>query len=77
MKSLVVAIAITLIAASSALAGPKYQPRVDRAKLSQSHAMVVDTDSYDVYVGGKLVGRDPDPNIRAHLRDDFYTRMGH
>ena len=77
MKSLAVAIVITLIAANSALAGPRNGHQVDRARLSQSNAMVVDTDSYDVYVGGKLVGRDPDPAIRAHLRDDYYTRMGH
>jgi hypothetical protein len=39
--------------------------------------MVIETDSHDVYVGGRLIGRDPDPAIRARLQNDHYTVNGH
>jgi hypothetical protein len=73
MKSLAVAIAITLIAAGSALAAPRHVSQSDRAKLSEARAMVVDTESNDVYIDGQLIGRDPDPSIRQHLRDEYYA----
>ena len=75
MKSLAVAVAITLIAASSALAAPK---RIsDRPTLLDSNAMIVETGSYDVYVNGRLIGRDPDPAIRARLRSDHHLISGY
>ena len=76
MKSLAVAIAITLIAAGSALAGSNNVRRADRAKLSQSNAMVVGSESHDVYAGGQLIGRDPDPAIRQSLRDSYHVNHG-
>lgn len=75
MNSIAIAAAITLFAANSALAGPK-QSRVDRTKLQNAQAMTIDTSSHDVYVGGRLIGRDPDPNIRQSLRDSYFTYMG-
>jgi hypothetical protein len=38
--------------------------------------MIFDTSSYNVYAGGRLIGRDPDPNIRQSLRDGYHTNMG-
>ena len=32
---------------------------------------------YAVYVGGRYVGRDPDPNIRAALIREYYERITH
>jgi hypothetical protein len=73
MKSIAIAAAITLIATYAALAAPK---RADHSKLENSRAMVVDTESYDVYVNGKLIGRDPDPAIRQRLRTDYHWLSG-
>ena len=74
MKSILVAVAITLIAASSALAAPRHANTVNRAN---ANAMIVDVESNDVYVAGKLIGRDPDPSIRQSLRDNYYSNSGH
>ena len=76
MKSIAVAVAITLIAASSALAAPKRASQLDRGRFPESKAMVVESESHDVYVDGRLIGRDPDPAIRFQLRNDFYHRSG-
>ena len=74
MKSIVVAVAITIIAASSALASPK-RVSPDRANVRDSRAMVIEADPSDVYVGGRLIGRDPDPAIRSSLRAGYYSRQ--
>ena len=76
MNRLVVAIAITLIAASSALAAPKRVSQ-DHAKLSESKALVLESESHDVYVAGRLIGRDPDPAIRQSLRSSYFANSGH
>jgi hypothetical protein len=75
MKSILVAVAITLIAGSVAVAAPKRAS--DRARGLESRAMVVETESYDVYVNGRLIGRDPDPAIRAQLRNDHHLITGY
>ena len=69
MKLILVAIAISLIASGSALASAK-RASSSQANVRESKAMAIDADSNDVYVGGRLIGRDPDPAIRARLRND-------
>ena len=76
MKSILVAVAISLIASSSALAFYKGEAS-SQAKIRDSKAMVIEADDYDVYVGGRLIGRDPDPAIRSRLRNDHYLINGH
>lgn len=38
--------------------------------------MVIDTGPFDVHVGGRIIGRDPDPAIRSQLRNDYYRQFG-
>ena len=73
MKSILVAAAITLIAASSVLASPR---TLDQSKLRNAKAIVVETDASGVYVNGQLIGRDPDPAIRESLTSEHYRRSG-
>lgn len=75
MKTIAVAVAISLIAASPSLASPKRSPSV-APKVRDARAMVVEAAPFDVHVAGRLVGRDPDPAIRAHLKDDYYRQFG-
>ena len=62
-----------ILAASVAFAAPveaasklRKKSMVPRAKVSAMQARPVGR-SYDVYVGGELVGRDPDPFIRSMI----------
>ena len=57
IKRLVVAAAIATVIASPALAQRAQKPRQQSPN-----------PAYDVYVGGRYVGSDPDPNIRAQLQ---------
>ena len=56
-KMLVAAAMLAAVVASPALA--------QTAQHRQQHSV---NPSYDVYVNGEYVGSDPDPNIRAQLR---------
>ena len=76
MKSIVVAVAVSLIASGSALASPK-PVASSLAKVRESKAMIVGTSPDDVYVNGRLIGRDPDPAIRARLLNDHYLINAH
>jgi hypothetical protein len=75
MKSIAVAVAITLIAASSALAASK-RTSSNYPKMRDSRAMVIESDPSDVYVRGRLIGRDPDPAIQSRLKSDYYFFFG-
>ena len=57
INRLVVAAAIATVIASPALAQRAQQQRQQSPN-----------PAYDVYVGGRYVGSDPDPNIRAQLQ---------
>ena len=75
MKSILVAVAISLIASSSALAF--YKGEASTRRRSGIRKQWSSKPYYDVYVGGRLIGRDPDPAIRARLRNDHYLINGH
>jgi hypothetical protein len=84
MKTITVA-ALVLLAASPALAagGKKKMPRHDHSYNQISPSEADRTTGYnDPYVarsynGRRIVGRDPDPNIRQSLRDeDAFFRNG-
>jgi hypothetical protein len=64
---------VAILAASVAFAGPaeaasKHRKKhvSQRAKVSAVQARAAGA-SHDVYVGGELVGRDPDPFIRSMM----------
>jgi hypothetical protein len=62
MKYLVAVAALACIAATPVAAKP-------RASALQSFAAAgVAQDPYGVYVDGQLIGRDPDPGVRAQIR---------
>ena len=62
-----VAIAAPAIAASADAASQKKKKTVHRAPVSSAYAKANSRSSNDVYVSGELVGRDPDPSIRAYM----------
>jgi hypothetical protein len=76
MKSILVAVAITLIAGSAALAAPK-RATADRDKTLDAKAMIVETESHDVYVNGRFIGRDSSPAVRAQLRNSHHLITGY
>lgn len=65
-------ILVAALVASVALAAPadaatkKKKKVVHRAPVSTVYSKP-NYSSYDVYVSGELVGRDPDPSIRAYM----------
>jgi hypothetical protein len=59
MKKLLMALTLTMLAASSAF-----------AKTSHPGTSVAAADPYTVIAYGEVVGRDPDPNIRFQLIRD-------
>ena len=74
MKKLVTALALTALAASPAFAAKKHpmiSPDAAAAQASvpseQGNPAV---DQYTVIVNGRIVGRDPDPNVRLMLIRD-------
>jgi len=78
-RTIVLAAVLAAVAGSPALA--KSQKAIHNVR--QAHAQV-DTraavaapDPYGVYVDGKEIGRDLDPNIRSSLSEEYYTVQGH
>ena len=69
-----VPILMAALIASLALAVPadaaakKKKKTAHRAPIGAVHSKSNASSSYDVYVSGELVGRDPDPSIRAFMR---------
>jgi hypothetical protein len=62
MKYLAVIAALACVVSTSAMAKPGTRPL-------QSFAAA--QDPYGVYVDGELIGRDPDPAIRAQIRAGY------
>jgi hypothetical protein len=59
-------VASVALSAPSEAASKKRKKVVDRAPVAEMQKSA--PQSYDVYVSGELVGRDPDPSIRAFMR---------
>jgi hypothetical protein len=75
MKTIVLATALALAASAPALAKP-----ADAMHHVRHHAMnpspaVTAPDPIGAYVDGQEIGRDPDANIRATLRDEYIDRQ--
>ena len=82
MKKLIVGFILTTLVTAAAFAEEqkKLSPQAAKAQaaamqgdVTGSIRTLAGTDSNDVVVDGKVVGRDPDPNIRAMLRRDLPT----
>ena len=57
-------VASVAVATPADAASKKKKKVMHRAPIGAAYSK---TPSYDVYVGGELVGRDPDPSIRAFM----------
>jgi hypothetical protein len=62
MRRIAVIVGLICVASTPALAKPK------ASQLQKFSASYAQQDPYGVYVDGQLIGRDPDPNIRASIR---------
>jgi hypothetical protein len=62
---LLAALVASVTLSAPADAASKKKKVVHRAPIGAVHSK--SNSSYDVYVSGELVGRDPDPSIRAYM----------
>jgi hypothetical protein len=81
MKTIVLAAAIAAVVAGPALAkSPDAVQRMQHVRqnhqVMNAHAAVTAPDPYGVYVDGREIGRDPDPNIRSSLQGEYYELQG-
>jgi len=60
-------VASVAIAAPADAASQKKKKVVHRAPIGATYSKANSRSSYDVYVSGELVGRDPDPSIRSYM----------
>ena len=74
MRTIVLATALALAASAPALAKSTDVMHHARAAhhMTSPNAAVAAPDPYGVYIEGQEIGRDPDPNIRSTLRDEYY-----
>jgi hypothetical protein len=77
MKTIILATALALAVSAPALAKPA--DTMHHARMSHhamnAHPAFVMPDAAGVYVDGREIGRDPDANIRATLRDESYEQQ--
>ena len=78
MKSIVLAAAIAAAVATPALAKSTHVMQHTRPSqhATNTHAALNAPDPYGVYVDGREIGRDPDPNIRSSLQSEYYELQG-
>jgi hypothetical protein len=62
MRHIAVIVALACLASTPVFAKPK------TSQLQNFSAANAQQDPYGVYVDGQLIGRDPDPNVRASIR---------
>lgn len=77
MKTLVTALVLAALAATPAFAAKKRHTISPQAAAAQAYAPDEQSypaaDKYTVVVNGRVVGRDPDPNVRLMLIRDPLT----
>jgi hypothetical protein len=78
MKKILSALILVTLAAAPALAKQRYLVS-DRAAAAQAYVPYNQSwhglDRYTVVSGGRIVGRDPDPNVRQMLMRDNVTNL--
>ncbi len=75
MKTASLALAIMIVAAGPALAKQHTDvtpSNPHHAQSTDSHASMLKQDPFGVYVGKQEIGRDPDPNIREELKNEYF-----
>jgi hypothetical protein len=60
-------IACVALSSPAGAASKKKKKAVHRAPIGAVYSKGNTNSSYDVYVSGELIGRDPDPSIRAFM----------
>ena len=65
--ALIVSVAMAMPADAASKKHKKGKKAAHRAPIGTVYSRP-GADPYEVYVGGELVGRDPDPAIRAYMR---------
>ena len=70
MKKLVSALALAILAASPALAATHHKHAQTSTSQEATSAYATTNDANAVIVDGKVVGADPDPNVRPNLLRD-------
>ena len=70
MKYLAIVAAAACVVSTPALA----KPRANAAQNFAAAGMQAQ-DPYGVYVDGQLIGRDPDPNVRAQIRAAYCDKF--
>jgi hypothetical protein len=55
---------------------PAYDAVPSSARDFTPYAYGADPDPMNVYVDGRFVGRDPDPNVRQQLKNDYDLSQG-
>ena len=77
MKTLVTALVLATLVATPALAAKKRPKIAPLAAATQAYASDEQSypaaDMYTVIVNGRIIGRDPDPNVRLMLLRDPLT----
>jgi hypothetical protein len=83
MKAFILATAIaTVVVAGSArahsnvVAGATPEWRHTYDKFRNSNASAATRDPIGVCVEGRETGRDPDPNVREELKNEYYVQQG-
>ena len=77
MKYLVLTAAIAAVVATPAVARDHYKARHHHAyrhvvPAYNAYGYMGRRDPYSVYVNGHYAGRDPDPNVRQSLVNEYY-----
>ena len=77
MKRLILFAALAAVAATPALARDHHKVRHHRHIAGSANAYgyaggYAGRDPYSVYVNGHYAGRDPDPNVRQSLVNEYY-----
>jgi hypothetical protein len=75
MKTIVLATALALAASAPALAKSSDAMHHVRHHAANANAVFAAPDPIGAYVDGQEVGRDPDANVRATLRDEYIERQ--
>ena len=78
--SVVTAMTFGIAASNAATATTHRHPKdghaIPRNAFNQIQATPSENDPYGVYLGGREIGRDPDPNVRQQLLRDYYAVHG-
>lgn len=78
MKAIILATAIAVVFAGTAHAKSNVVAgnTLRKSQFRNSNASAVTRDPIGVYIDGKEIGRDPDPNVREELKSEYFVQQG-